>query len=93
MRHVLQVPGQRQLSAIAGGVYIKHNVRSGSATLSEYSGSHRGVLLQLGEHQLCEQVDPYVEHPTDVGSSAEAACARLMLRSAADWAPAPGFIR
>lgn len=50
------MPGQQQLSAIAGGVYIKHNVASGSAFVSEYSGSHRGVLLQLGEPWLCRQV-------------------------------------
>ncbi len=53
--------GQLQLSAIAGGVYIKHNVASGSAFVSEYSGTHRGVLLQLGERQLRRQACPAVE--------------------------------
>lgn len=47
-----RVPGIAQLSSIRGGVYIKANVATRSAMVSEYSGSHRGVLLQLGQQQI-----------------------------------------
>lgn len=51
-----QVPGITQLSSIQGGVYIKANIATRSAMVSEYSGSHRGVLVQFGVIELFAHV-------------------------------------
>ncbi len=46
--HVEQVAGISNISSIQGGAYIKYNAASGSATVDEYRGPYRGVLIQFG---------------------------------------------
>lgn len=46
--------GISNISGIQGGVYIKYNAASRSATVDTYSGACRGVLLQLGLYLIID---------------------------------------
>lgn len=47
-----RVPGCPALPAIAGSVFIKYNSLSGLCYATQYEGSFRGVLVQLGMQQI-----------------------------------------